>query len=93
MGPKADQGFGILAPHGQVIQCHLDWRCTLETQKRKGVAIMFLLVAMLSLTAAVLPLIKGGDVNATLLGSAVIWLAISVAVGRGSNADAKAPPT
>ena len=54
---------------------------------------MFLLVAMLSLTAAVLPLIKGGDVNATLLGGAVIWLVISIAVGRGSNGGANRPTT
>ena len=65
----------------------------METQKRKRVAIMFLLVAMLSLTAAVLPLIKGGDVNATLLGGAVIWLVISIAVGRGSNGGANRPTT
>lgn len=64
----------------------------METHKRKRIAIMFLVVAMLSLAAAVMPLLKGGDVHVTFLGSAIIWIVISIAVGRGSNSGGK-PPT
>jgi len=48
---------------------------------------MFMLVAMLSLAAAIIPLTKGRAVNVTVLGSSIVWLAISIAVGRGSGAE------
>jgi hypothetical protein len=40
------------------------------------------LVALLSLVAALLPLIKGGNANVTFLGAAVVFFVISVAIRR-----------
>ena len=63
----------------------------MKVRGNRRIAIIFMLVAMLSLAAAIIPLIKGRAVSVTFLGGAIVWLVISIVVGRGSGADANPP--
>lgn len=62
------------------------------SRQSRRVAVGFLVVAMISLLAAVIPLAKGQPVNATLLGAAVVWLVVGIAVGRKAGADVGSRP-
>lgn len=51
----------------------------------------FMIVGLLSLAAAVLPLAKGRPVNLVFLGGAVVWIVISIVIGRTPGAGAEPP--
>lgn len=54
----------------------------MAVQRQKLIATGFALVGVVSLVAAGLPAIKGESLNVTFLGVGVIWLILSVVVGR-----------
>jgi hypothetical protein len=54
----------------------------MAVKKQKLIATGLALVGAVSLLAAVLPAIKGQSLNVTFLGIGVIWLVLSVVVGR-----------
>lgn len=53
---------------------------------------MFATVCVLSLVAALIPLLKGKSPNVVALGSAIVWLVIAIATARKSRAARKTPP-
>ena len=46
----------------------------------------------LSLVAALIPLLKGRSPNVALLGAALVWLVIAIAIARKSRMAKKTPP-
>ncbi len=63
----------------------------MAVRKSRRAAVLFLVVAMLSLLAAVIPLAKGQPVNVVFLGAAVVWLVVSIVVGRSAGPDVRSP--
>ncbi len=56
---------------------------------------LFTFVSVLSFIAALIPVLKGGRMNLTFLGSGIVWLVIAVAFAKkartpGSGSDPEA---
>ena len=63
----------------------------MRVRGNRRVAVMFILVAILSLAAAVIPLLKERTVNVTFLGAAIVWLVIAVVVARAPAGNTNPP--
>jgi|APIni6443716594_1056825.scaffolds.fasta_scaffold558362_2 hypothetical protein len=53
---------------------------------------VFAAVSVLSFIAALIPVVKGEQANAVLLGNGVIWLVIAVASAKKARGASQGPP-
>lgn len=53
----------------------------------------FLAVAILSMVAALIPLLKGGAINVTFLGAGVIFFVVAIVTARKARERGKQTPT
>jgi uncharacterized membrane protein len=60
--------------------------------RAKAAVWLFAAVSVLSFIAALIPVLKGEQVNATFLGTGVIWLVIAVASAKKARGSSKGPP-
>lgn len=60
--------------------------------KPKTAVVLFAATSVLSFIAAMIPLLKGGDMNVVFLGVGVVFLVIAVANAKKARATSDVPP-
>ena len=60
--------------------------------RAKAAVGFFIVVSLLSITAALIPVLKGGQMNVTFLGSGVVFLVVAIASAKKARTASKEPP-